>query len=38
MMKDHNLPEKFFAMDYDEFLHGRPQFMAKMIRSTFESL
>jgi len=38
MMRDHCFPEKFYAMDYEEFLQVRRGLMAKMVRETFESL
>jgi len=38
MMVDHCLPEKFHAMEYDDFLQARRKLMARMVRDTFESL
>jgi len=38
MMQDHCLPEKFYAMDYEEFLRERRRLMSKVVRETFESL
>jgi hypothetical protein len=36
--QDHCLPEKFYAMDYEEFLRARRRLMSKAVRETFESL
>jgi hypothetical protein len=38
MMVDHCLPEKFYALEYDDFLQARRKLMARMVRDTFKSL
>ncbi|MBU1104129.1 MAG: hypothetical protein KJ600_06265 [Nanoarchaeota archaeon] len=38
MTSEHCLPEKFYEMEYSEFLKERRKLMAKMIRTTYHSL
>jgi hypothetical protein len=38
MLADHCLPDKFYEMEYNEFLKERRKLMARQIRSAFESL
>jgi uncharacterized protein with ParB-like and HNH nuclease domain len=38
LLSDHCLPEKFYDMNYNDFLKERRKLMAKMVRAVFESI